>query len=286
MNSPYLYFLLFAYLFTVAFSSSEDDDTSSTSTTSSTSSNSTTSSGTTLFEIYLPYRLDFFAEMKLTTIFPRKFMYALKDYASTKAAGRSVLSMPNYSSGALSLGMVHIGDEGELEEFLGLMDDLSKRVFRTGLNESTAGGNFRLPMNGIGIDPASKYIYAKFDLDYPTDSHRRFVTFMKSFFYRLARLKLNYEACDDLLLNQLVLGQVSHLEDINLPAFKDLFANFNVGFATFNKILVMPAGTRNEKMRSVFYFDHVSHEPIIGIENTVETEDTAVIEESVVNTQQ
>lgn len=271
--SHHLLFLLFAAIAFIAAASSSDDDNDDASTSSS-------STGPTRFEIYLPFRLDFLAEMKLTSIFPRKFMYALKDYKATKEAGRPVLSMPNCSTGALSLGVVHIKNKEDLGVFLGLMDDLSKRVFRTGLNETTAGGNFRLPMNGIGIDPVSKYIYAKFDTKYPTDSHQRFVTFMKSMFYRLARTKLRYEAHEDLRLNQLVLGQVSNLAEINLPVFRDLFDSFNVGFATFSKILVMPVGTRNEKMRSVFYFDHMSHEPVIGIENTVEEDEPESTEDA------
>lgn len=212
--------------------------------------------------------------MKLTTIFPRKFMYSLKDYKKSKESGQPIISIPNSSSGAISLGLVKIKGGSQLERFLRLMDNLSKRVFRTGLNENTAGGNFRLPMHGIAIDPISKYIYAKFDLKYPTDSHKRFVTFMKSFYHRVTQTNLKYEPCDDLLLNRLVLGTVENISEIDLKAFRELFEDFNLGFATFNKILVMPAGNKNEEMRSVFYFDHSSHEPIIGIENTMEDDES------------
>ena len=236
---------------------------------------SSSSSSPTLFEIYLPYRLDYFAEMKLTTIFPRKFLYTLNDYKKTKQAGKPVISLPNCSTGALSLGAVHISNKQELVKLLTLMDDLSRRVFRTGLNESTAGGNFRLPMNGLGIDPLTRYIYTKFIVNYPTDSYGRFLTFMKSFYYRMARTKLKYEIYADIKLDQLVLGRVEFLDLVNLKSFKNSFNDFFVGFVTFSKILVVPTGTRNEKMKSVFYFDHMSHEPIIGIENTIETDESA-----------
>lgn len=231
---------------------------------------SSSNSHPTLFEINLPYRLDFFAEMKLTSIFPRKFMYALKDYQKSKLEGRPILSMPNCSSGTLSLGCVHITSKKQLEIFLGLMDDLAKRVFRTGLNESTAGGNFRLSMKGLGIDPMTRYVYTKLDLKYPTDSHSRFVTFIKSLLFRLAKSNLRYEIYDDIKLDQLILGRVESLQSVDLSTFKNLFSEFMVGFVTFSKVMVVPAGSHSEKMRSTFYFDHMSHEPIIGIENTVE----------------
>ena len=238
---------------------------------SSSDTDNDSSNHAAIFEIYLPYRLDFVAEMKLTSIFPRKFMYALKNYTATKEKNEPVLSMPNCSSGAIKIAGVYIRKLKDLNELLDLMSDLSKRVFRTGLNEETAGGNFRIPLLGIGIDPTTKYIYSKHDLNYPTDSNARFVTFMKSFYYRLAKAKFKYEIYDDIRLDQLVLGMVESIDEIDLPAFSKLFSTFHVGFVTFNKILVMPAGNRNEKKKSIFYFDHMSHEPIIGIENTVET---------------
>lgn len=202
-------------------------------------------------------------------------MYALKDYKKTKETGKPVISMPNCSSGALSLGAVYVSNKKELSVLLTLMDDLSRRVFRTGLNESTAGGNFRLPMNGLGIDPTTRYIYTKFVAKYPTDSYGRFVTFMKSFYYRLAHTNLRYEIYSDIKLDEFVLGRVESLNQIDLKAFNKLFNDFFVGFVTFSKILVMPSGTRSEKMKSVFYFDHMSHEPIIGIENTIETDESS-----------
>lgn len=205
-------------------------------------------------------------------------MYALKDYKKTKEAGKPVISMPNCSSGALSLGAVYIANKKELNILLTLMDDLSRRVFRTGLNESTAGGNFRLPMNALGIDPTTRYIYSKFIANYPTDSFGRFLTFMKSFYYRMASTKLKYEIYDDIKLDQLVLGRVESLDLIDLKAFNKKFNDYFVGFVTFSKILVMPSGTRNEKLKSVFYFDQMSHEPIIGIENTVEIDGSASAE--------
>lgn len=232
------------------------------------------SSSPTLFEIYLPYRLDFFAEMKLTSIFPRKFMYSLKDYKKTKEAGKPIISMPNCSSGALSLGAVYISNKTDINMLLSTMDFLSKRVFRTGLNESTAGGNFRLPLNGLGIDPTTRYIYTKFVADYPTDSFSRFLTFMKSFYYRMSKIELTYEIYDDIKLDQLVLGRVESLDQIDLKAFNKKFNNYFVGFVTFSKILVMPSGNKDENLKSVFYFDHMSHEPIIGIENTIENDES------------
>ena len=241
---------------------------------------SSSNSHPTLFEINLPYRLDFFAEMKLTSIFPRKFMYSLKDYQKTKSEGKPIISMPNCSSGTLSLGCVHITSKKQLEILLKMMDDLAKRVFRTGLNEATAGGNFRLPMKRLGIDPMTRYVYTKFDSNYPTDSHSRFVTFIKSLFFRLAKSNLVYEIYDDIKSDQLILGRVESLDSIDLSAFKNLFDEFMVGFVTFSKVMVVPAGSHSEKMRSTFYFDHMSHEPIIGIENTVEEEEEVEVGES------
>lgn len=235
-------------------------------------SGSSSNSHPTLFEINLPYRLDYFAEMKLTSIFPRKFMYTLKDYKKTKSEGKPIISMPNCSSGTLSLGCVRITSKKQLEVLLKMMDDLAKRVFRTGLNETTAGGNFRLPMKGLGIDPMTRYVYTKFDLNYPTDSHSRFVTFIKSLFFRLAKSNLVYEIYDDINLDQLILGRVESLDSIDLSIFKNVFNDFMVGFVSFSKVMVVPAGSHSETMRSTFYFDHMSHEPIIGIENTVEGE--------------
>lgn len=232
------------------------------------------SSSPTLFEIYLPYRLDFFAEMKLTTIFPRKFMYSLKDYKKTKEAGKPIISMPNCSSGALNLGAIHITNKVEVNMLLSVMDWLSKRVFRTGLNRSTAGGNFRLAMKGLGIDPTTRYIYTKFVADYPTDSFSRFLTFMKSFYYRMSKVKLTYEIYDDIRLDRLVLGRVEAIDQIDLKAFNKQFNDYFVGFVTFSKILVMPSGTKNENLKSVFYFDHMSHEPVIAIENTIENDES------------
>jgi hypothetical protein len=256
MNFCALLFLCFNFCIT------QDDESAS------------SSSSPTLFEIYLPYRLEYFAEMKLTSIFPRKFMYTLKDYKKTKETGRPIISMPNCSSGAISLGAVHIGNKQDLSIMLSLMESLSKRVFRTGLNESTAGGNFRLAMNGLGIDPTTRYIYTKFVTNYPTDSFGRFLTFVKSFYYRMSKIKLRYEIYDDIKLDQLVLGRVEYLDQIDLKEFKTKFDDFFVGFVTFNKILVMPSGSKNENLKSVFYFDHMSHEPIIGIENTQETDES------------
>lgn len=223
-----------------------------------------------VLELYLPYRLDFYSEMKLTTIFPRKFLYTLQDYQKTKNAGKPIISMPNVSSGAISLGVVHIPDRRVLLDFYEMMDDLTKRVFRTGLNDQTVGGNFRLAMFGMGIETDTRHVYARFDPKYPTDSYSRYITFMKSLYYRLSRLGLRYELYGDIKLDQFVLGRVEDLNDINLKAFDKQFRDFMVGFVTFSKILAVPPDCPDEKMKSVFYFDYTSHEPIIGIENTLD----------------
>ena len=259
---PFTIFIFF-YLLIAPISSSDDDEFSS------------SNPSPTYFEVYLPFRLDFFAEMKLTSVFPRKLMHALKDYKLTKKAGQPVLSMPNCSTGALSLGRVHVSNKLELATMLNIMDDLSRRVFRTGLNEFTTSGNFRLAMRGLVIDQSTRYVYTKFDLNYPTDSHTRYITFLKSLIYRLAKSQLTYEIYTDIKLDELVLGRVELLADVDLKAFHRIFSDFNIGFATFSKILVMPAGSQSEKMRSVFYFDHMSHEPIIGVENSIEVDGEA-----------
>ena len=224
----------------------------------------------TVLELYLPFRLDFLAEMKLTTIFPRKFMYTLKDYEKSKKAGVPIISMPNYSSGLINLGVLRIPNKTVLVEFFNLMDDLTKRVFRTGLNDQTISGNFRLALNGLGIEEDTGHVFASIDAKYPTDSYSRYLTFMKSLYYRLSKMNLTYEMYGDFNLDQLVLGRVEDIKDINMKAFDEMFGRFMVGFVTFSKISILTPQTPHEKLKSYFYFDHVSHEPIIGVENTVE----------------
>ena len=225
------------------------------------------------FEIFLPYRLDYLAEMKLTTMFPRKFLYTLRDYKGSKNSGVPVLSMPNCYSGALRLGAVQLPSRRGMNNFLSMMEELSRRVYRTGLNKTTAGGNFRLPIKGLAIDPATRLVYTKIDVGFPTDSHGRYVKFMKSLYYRLAKSQLHYEIDEDIQLDRIVLGMVNNLADIDLKAFEKTFKNFQVGFLTIGKVVVRPPGRGGDRYKSIFYFDHNSYEPIIGIENTIEEDE-------------
>lgn len=225
------------------------------------------------FDIFLPYRLDYLAEMKLTTIFPRKFLYTLRDYEKSKNSGIPVLSLPNCPSGAMRLGAVQLPSRQNMNSFLLMMEELSRRIYRTGMNKTTAGGDFRLPVKGLFIDPVSQLVYTNIDTDFPTDSHGRYIKFMKSLYYRLAISNLTYEIDENIQLDQIVLGMVNDLDEIDLKAFEKTFKNFQVGFLTIGKIIVRPPGRGGDQYKSVFYFDHVSYEPIIGIENTYEDEE-------------
>lgn len=254
-------------------STNSTDSTSSQCSTDTNSSDSTCSASTTLFEIFLPYRMDFFTEMKLTTIFPRNFMYTLKNYSQSKAEEYPILNLANTATGSIRLGVVQIADMDRLNELLKLFKDLTKRVFRTGLNEHTIGGNFRIKMKGLTIDPNTRFLMTNFEIDYPTDSHARYVTFLKSLFNRLMRLNQTYQSYSNIRLDSLVLGIVDDMAAIDLPAFDKTFSNFDLGFVTFDHVTVQPAGNKCENMRSIFYFDHLNHEPVIGIENSTESEE-------------
>lgn len=223
------------------------------------------------FEILLPYRLDLIAEMKLTTDFKREFMHTLTNYEASKEATKPVISMPNSSIGALRICSVSVYNDTEYNDLFKMMDDLSKRVFRSGLNPQTAGGNFRLPIRGLDIDPKTRFIYTKFDQSYPTDSLKRFTVFMKSLFHRLKDSKLKYELIGEIRLDRLVLGLVLDKKAVDFKRFHDKFDDFDLGFAIFNRLLLIPKGDKNlkEEARSIFYFDHVDHEPIIGVVNDV-----------------
>lgn len=223
------------------------------------------------FDVILPYRLELIAEMKLTTDFKREFMHTLNNYEASKEATKPVISMPNSSVGALLICSVSVSNDTEYSDLFKMMDDLSKRVFRSGLNPQTAGGNFRLPIRGLDIDPKTRFIYTKFDQDYPTDSLKRFTTFMKSLFHRLKDSKLKYELIGEIKLDRLVLGIVLDKNAVNLQRFHDTFDDFGLGFAIFNRLLLIPKGDKSvqEDARSIFYFDHVDHEPIIGVVNDV-----------------
>lgn len=226
------------------------------------------------FEIFMPYQLDFYAEMKLSSIFPRKFLYVLKDYKKSKDAGKPILFMPNLSSGALKLGTVRVENGRGVKQLMGVLDSISKRVFRTGFNERTASGNFRLPLNGVGIDPETSLLYAKVDLNYPTDSYERFVMFIKTLFHRFRHEKLSFETWTDHKIDQFIIGKVESLGEINMKAFNERFATkFLIGFVTFSSIMVSPLDARRESMKSIFYFDYMSHEPIIEVENKLEDDD-------------
>lgn len=302
MKYPVLLLSLLFSIFTWPTSSkSSDSSVSSTSTNESTTSTSSDPTSTSFsssdestsdsdtfgngrkhppFEIFLPYRMDFLAEMKLTTIFPRKFLYTLSDYKRSKNSGVPVLSMPNYSSGAMRLGAVYLPSRGDMNNFLAMMEELSRRVYRTGLNKSTAGGNFRLPIRGLAIDPATRLVYTKIDSDFPTDSHGRYIKFMKSLYHRLAKSRLRYEIDEEIQLDRIVLGMVDNLADIDLKAFEKTFKDFQVGFLTISKVVVRPPGRNGDRYKSIFYFDHSNYEPIIGIENTVEGEEAHAINEA------
>ena len=292
MNLTLLLFLFSTVTLTKS-SENEDSDTSSSATSTSTEFsvesnakaaaaadnfyNSSAGREHPSFEIFLPYRLDYLAEMKLTTIFPRKFLYTLRNYEQSKSSGVPVLSMPNCSSGAMRLASVELPSRTDMNSFLSMMEELSRRVYRTGLNKTTAGGNFRLPIKGLTIDPDTLVVYTKVDIDFPTDSHSRYVKFMKSLYYRLAKSNLPYQINENVRLDQIVLGMVNKLEDIDLKAFEKTFRNFQIGFLTIGKIIVRPPGEGGDRYKSIFYFDHNSYEPIIGIENTVEGEENQLM---------
>ena len=131
--------------------------------------------------------------------------------------------MPNYSSGAMRLGAVYLPSRGDMNNFLAMMEELSRRVYRTGLNKSTAGGNFRLPIRGLAIDPAASLVYTKIDTDFPTDSHGRYIKFMKSSLPPSGQIRLRCEIDEEIQLDRIVLGIVDNLADIDLKAFEKTF---------------------------------------------------------------
>lgn len=223
------------------------------------------------YDIYLPYRCEFMARMKLTTIFPRKFMYTLKDYVASKEQGKAVVSMPNYSSGALCLGSVWVSTSGEQEVLMKLVGDLAKRVFRTGLNPTTMSGNFRLAMTGLHIDKVRQYVFTQLDTNYSTDSHRRFVTFVKSFYHRLSTAGLDYRVAGEIKLDQLVLGRMEKMEAVNEKIFREKFENWFIGFSMFDRVVVKWQGDDDTPKLSIYYFDHVPHKSVVGIERGEQT---------------
>ena len=221
------------------------------------------------FDIYLPYRIDFLAEMALTKIFKREFFKTLVDYEASKEDAEPVITMPNCSRGALRIGRVKLSNSEEYNKFIKLMDDLAKRVFRTGLDPSTVSGNFRLPISGLDIDNSTRFIYTRFDPSYPTDSFKRFATFLKSFYYRLSASQLDYTVSGDLHIDRLVLGAVLDRDAVNFEAFRSQFKNFPLGFAIFEHLIIRPSDANSEKESSFFYFDSTDHEPLIGAQNQV-----------------
>lgn len=231
-----------------------------------------------IFEIFLPYRLDFVIEMYLTTIFPRRFREVVRNFQLPQnvvtADIKPIISIPNYSGGALFLGTVKVDSFEEVEAFLRLVESLAHRVFRTGLNDTTISGNFRIPLKGLRVDPATGFVYMNVDKSFPTDSFNRYSNFLKSTYFRLRKLTaLDYQPETNIQSDCLVIGEVTNLAAIDVDAFNAKFSGPHqslLGFATFDKILIKPEGLESERMKSIFHFDYAYNEPMIGIENVDE----------------
>ncbi len=228
------------------------------------------------FDVFLRYRLDLLAEMSLTQRFKREFFKTLVNYENSKEGSQAVISMPNCSKAAVRIGSVNIASSEEYNKFIKLMDDLTKRVYRTGFNLETISGNFRLPISGLDIDEESQLIYTRFDGSFPTDSFKRYITFLKSFYVRLCNSGLEYSVSGDLHIDRLVLGRVLDKKAIDLTKFRSHFKTFSLGFSILEHLIVRPACKNepsNELESSVFYFDLPDHEPLIGAKNQVVLDD-------------